>query len=102
MRKKLFLLAGAAVMFAGTTTAGQPMLLSDAQMDRVAAGTIGSATSLARALGNLDAQTVGLTLTSVDKVHGTSLAMGVSTASASSLLSPAMASSQSAAIARAP
>ena len=103
MRKKLLLLAGAAaVMLASAATAAQPVHLSDAQIDRVTAGAVGSATSLADALGNLDAQTVTLALTSADKLHGTSLATGLSAASASSLLSPAIASSRSAAIARAP
>ena len=103
MRNKLLLLAGAAtVMLASAAGAGQPMVLSDAQMDRVAAGAVGSAASLADALGNLDAQTVTLALSSTDSVHGTSLATGLSVASASSLLSPAIASSRSAVTARAP
>jgi hypothetical protein len=69
-------------------------------MDRVTAGAVGSATSLADASGNLGAQTLTLALGSADL--GSALATGLSTASASSLLSPAAATSKSAASARAP
>jgi hypothetical protein len=71
-------------------------------MDRVVAGAVGSASGVADALGNLEAQTVTFTLSSADALHGNALATGLSAASASSLLSPAAASSRSAAIARAP
>lgn len=53
-------------------------------------------------MGNLEAQTVTFALGSADSVTGSALATGLSTASASSLLSPAAATSKSAAIARAP
>ena len=44
MKQKLLLFASASVFaLAGTAVAGQPLKLSDAQMDRVAAGTVGSA-----------------------------------------------------------
>jgi hypothetical protein len=103
MKSKLLLLVGAFTFAsAGFTNAGQPLTLSDAQMDRVVAGAVGSAAGVADALGNLDAQTVTLTLSSADAVHGNALAMGLSAASASSLLSPAAASSRSVALARAP
>ena len=103
MKEKLLLFAGASMfVLAGTAVAGQPLRLSDAQMDRVVAGAVGSAVGLADALGNLQAQTVTLTLSSADSAHGNALAMGLSAASAASLLSPAVASSLSAAIARAP
>ena len=103
MKQSLFLFASAPILIlAGTVVAGQPLKLSNAQMDRVAAGAVGSAIGLADALGNLQAQTVGLTLGSADSAHGNALAMGLSAASASSLLSPAVASSLSAAIAKAP
>lgn len=102
--KAQFLPLAAAWMFAlvSPATAGQPLTLSDAQMDRVTAGAVGSATSLADAWGNLEAQTLTFTLGSVDSGTGSALATGLSTASASSLLSPAAASSKSSAIARAP
>jgi hypothetical protein len=59
MSNKVLLLASACSLALSTTAiAGQPMTLSDAQMDRVVAGAIGSATSLADALGNLQAQTL--------------------------------------------
>ena len=103
MNNKLLLSAGASTFaLAGAAIAGQPLTLSDAQMDRVSAGAVGSASSVADALGNLEAQTVTLTLSSADAVHGNALAMGLSAASASSLLSPAAASSRSVAVARAP
>ena len=101
-RKSLLLVSASVFAVAVNAAAGQPVRLSDAQMDRVVAGTAGSAIGLADALGNLDAQTVTLTLSSADAVHGTALAIGLSAASASSLLSPATASSRSAAVARAP
>jgi electron transfer flavoprotein alpha/beta subunit len=103
MKKKLLLLVGVSTLIlASAPIAGQPLSLSDAQMDRVAAGAVGSATGLADALGNLEAQTVTLTLGSADSAQGNALAMGLSAASASSLLAPAVARSRSAAIARAP
>ena len=103
MKKKLLLLVSVSTfILAGAPIAGQPLSLSDVQMDRVVAGAVGLATGLAGALGNLEAQTVTVTLGSADSAHGNALAMGLSAASASSLLSPAVASSRSAAIARAP
>jgi hypothetical protein len=103
MKSKLLLLVGASIFaLTDAAVAGQPLMLSDAQMDRVVAGAVGSATGLADAVGNLEAQTVTLTLSSADSVHGTALAIGLSAASASSLLSPAAASSGSVAVARAP
>ena len=103
MKNKVLLLASAwSFALAGTAIAGQPVALSDAQMDRVVAGGVGSASSLADALGNLQAQTLTFSLGSADSVNGTALAMGLSTASASSLLLPAVATSKSSAIARTP
>ena len=102
MKNKLLLLAGALFALAGAAIAGQPLTLSDAQLDRVVAGAVGSAVGAADALGNLQAQTVTLALSSADSAQGNALAMGLSAASASSLLSPAATSSRSAAIARAP
>jgi hypothetical protein len=103
MKNKLLLLAGASMFtLTGAAIAGQPVLLSDAQMDRVVSGAVGSATGVAEALGNLEAQTVTFALSSADSVHGNALATGLSSASASSLLSPAAAASRSTAIARAP
>jgi hypothetical protein len=103
MKNILLLLAGTSIFALASATAwGQPMILSDGQMDRVAAGAVGSATGLADALGNLEAQTVTLALGSADSGHGTALATGLSAASAASFLSPAAATSRSAAIARAP
>ena len=103
MKNKFLLLAGASIFaFASAAIAGQPVQLTDAQMDRVLAGGVASASGLAGALGNLQAQTLTFSLGSADSVNGTALAMGLSTASASSLLLPAVATSKSSAIARTP
>lgn len=103
MKTKFGLLAGASTFaFAAVAIAGQPVTLSDVQMDRVVAGAVASASGLADALGNLEAQTLTFSLGSADSVNGTALAMGLSTASASSLLLPAVAASKSSAIARTP
>lgn len=103
MKDKFLLLAGASIfVFANAAIAGQPVQLTDAQMDRVVAGGVASATGLADALGNLQAQTLTFSLGSADSVNGTALAMGLSAASASSLLLPAVATSKSSAIARTP
>jgi hypothetical protein len=103
MKTKFFVVAAVStLMLASAAIGGQPVPLSDAQMDRVAAGAVGSATSLADALGNLQADTVTLTLGSADSANRNAFAMALSAASASSLLSPAAASSRSSAIARAP
>jgi hypothetical protein len=67
MKNKLLLLAGAlSFALAGAAIAGQPLTLSDAQLDRVVAGAVGSAVGAADALGNLQAQTVTLALSSAD------------------------------------
>jgi hypothetical protein len=103
MRNKFILFAAVSTLAcAGTAIAGQPVRLTDAQMDRVVAGAVGSATGLAEALGNLEAQTLSFTLGDTDATQGTALAMGLSSASASSLLLPAVATSKSSAIARTP
>jgi|SRR6516162_2490358 hypothetical protein len=103
MKNKVLLLAFVGgFALSGTAIARQPMRLSDAQMDRVVAGAVSSAVGLAEALGNLEAQTLTFTLSSADAAHGTALALGLSSASASSLLVPAATSSRSSAVARAP
>jgi hypothetical protein len=103
MKNKFLLLASAwSFALSSNDIAGQPVALSDAQMDRVVAGAVGSATGLAEALGNLQAQTTTFSLGSADSVNRTALAIGLSTASASSLLLPAIATSKSSAIARTP
>jgi hypothetical protein len=105
MRGRFLRLITAAVLvsegISGAAIAGQPVTLSDVQMDRVVAGVVGSATGRAKAMGNLGAQSVTLTLSSADAAQKNSFAIGLSTASASSFRSPATASSQSATLARA-
>jgi len=76
MINKLFSLAtGAALLaLAGTAYAGQaspvgqPLPLSDKQMDRVTAGGVGIANAAAEALGELFADTVTQTSTNVSTV----------------------------------
>ena len=70
MISKLFsLAAGAALLaLAGTAYAGQPMALSDNQMDRVTAGATGIANAASVALGELFADTISQTSTNVSTV----------------------------------
>jgi hypothetical protein len=102
MKTKSLLLASAwTFVLASAANAGQPLALSDAQMDRVvAAGGIAAATGQAGALGNLDAQTLTLALSSADQ--SSALAFGLASAAASSSVVPAAATSKSSTIARAP
>jgi hypothetical protein len=63
-KKLLSMAAGAAVLaFAGSAYAGQPLPLSDKQMDGVTAGAIGLANAEALALGEVLADTVTHTST---------------------------------------
>jgi hypothetical protein len=83
----------------GPAIAGEVKFLTDAQLDRVAAGALGLATGMGSASGNLAAQALTFTLSTVDPLNQTVLATGLSTASAASLLAPAVATSGSSAIA---
>src|SRR5438270_781459 len=87
-------------------SAAAPLSLVDTANDREAVrltdGAVGSATSLADAWGNLEAQTVTFALGSADSGTGSALPTALSTASASLLLSPAAATSKSAAMTQAP
>ncbi len=90
------------LLFLSPATAGHYVVLTDAEMDRVAAGAAASAVSAADALGNLAAETVTFTLSAADAAHQSALAIGLSTATAASFLSPAVATSVSSVIARSP
>jgi len=91
------------LLFLSPATAGHyVVVLTDAEMDRVAAGAAASAVSAADALGNLAAETVTFTLSAADSAHQSALAIGLSTATAASFLSPAVATSVSSVIARSP
>ena len=61
--KFCFALAGALFMLASTANAGQPLVLSDHQMDGVTAGAAALSNSAAQAIGELDAITVAQTTT---------------------------------------
>jgi hypothetical protein len=62
--KFCFALAGATLfVLASTANAGQPLVLSDHQMDGVTAGAAALSTSVAQAIGELDAITVVQTTT---------------------------------------
>jgi hypothetical protein len=83
----------------GPAFAGEVKFLTDAQLDRVAAGALGLATGMGSASGNLAAQALTFTLSTVDPLNQTVLATGLSAASAASLFAPAVATSGSSAIA---
>jgi len=69
MHKFFSLVAGAALLaLAGTAYAGQPVPLSDNQMDGVTAGGVGIANAAALALGEVLADTVTQTSTNVSTV----------------------------------
>ncbi len=69
MHKLLSLVAGAALFaLAGTAHAGQPVPLSDNQMDGVTAGGVGIANAAALALGEVLADTATQTSTNVSTV----------------------------------
>jgi hypothetical protein len=87
-------------VFAGSASAGKAVILTDAQLDRVAAGAVASATGLADASGNLAAQTLTFTLSTVDPLQHAVVATGLSTASAASFMSPAAATATSSAFAQ--
>jgi len=80
MTNKLFsLVAGVALLaLAGTAHAGQPLQLSEHQMDRVTAGGAALADSAALALGEIAADTVTQTSTNVVTVSPGRIAVGLS------------------------
>ncbi len=79
MTNKLFsLVAGAALLaLAGTAHAGQPLQLSDHQMDGVTAGGAALANSAALALGEIATDTVTQTSTNVVTVSPGRIAVGL-------------------------
>jgi len=69
MSKFLSLLAGGALLaLASTAYAGQPLQLTPTQMDNVTAGATGIANGMALAIGDVFADTVTQTYTSVSTV----------------------------------
>jgi hypothetical protein len=82
-------LAGATLFaLASTAHAGQPLVLSDNQMNGVTAGAAALANASARAIGELDAITVGLTRTNTNiaaPLHS-ALAQSMAQAAAASVL----------------
>jgi hypothetical protein len=78
MTNKLFsLVAGAALLaLAGTANAGQPLQLSDNQMERVTAGGTGIADAAALALGEVLADTTTQTATNVQTATFPHIAVG--------------------------
>jgi hypothetical protein len=68
MTNKLFsLVAGAALLaLAGTANAGQPLQLSDRQMDGVTAGGVATANAASVAFGEVLSNTVSITSTNID------------------------------------
>jgi hypothetical protein len=88
MNKMLSLIAGGALLaLASTAYAGQPLQLSERQMDRVTAGGVGLANAAALALGDALADTA--TQISTNVMTGSpsiAISQGVSQALAASLL----------------
>jgi hypothetical protein len=70
MTNRLFsLMAGVALLaLAGTANAGQPLKLTNGQMDAVAAGSLALANAGALAFGELTADTLTQTATVINKV----------------------------------
>ena len=67
-RKLSSLLAGVAVLaLAGVAHAGEPLKLTNGQMDKVSAGSTAVANATAGALGELLADTLTATATSIDR-----------------------------------
>src|SRR5437868_14096057 len=66
----------------GAAVAGEVKFLTAAQLHRVAAGALASATGVGSASGNLPAQALTFTLSTVDPLTQTVLAPGLSPASA--------------------
>lgn len=72
------LVAGAALIaLAGTAQAGQPLQLSDHQMDKVTAGGVALANGAALALGEIATDTVTQTSTNVVTVSPGRIAVGL-------------------------
>ena len=92
--------ASSCVSVSGPAYSGEVKTLTDTELQRITAGAIGLATGVASGSGNLAAQSLTFTLSTVDPLHQTVLATGLSTASAASLLAPAVAVSGSSAIAQ--
>jgi hypothetical protein len=100
---KKLLIAGAAVFaLAGAANAGQPVTLTDAQMDHVSAG----ATALAAAQGiffaDLGATSMSSTSTLADAIHHIAASAAANTTAATSSFFQAFAQSQSASSAALP
>ena len=90
-----FLLAGAAlIVLAGVANAGQTVVLSDTQMDRVTAGTSAAATAVPGAVAMGDLFTFTQTASATNAVPDLSAFGGTSAkAAAGSSLFPALAAS---------
>jgi len=85
-RKLSSLLAGVAVLaLAGAAHAGEPLKLTNGQMDRVSAGSTAVANAAAGALGELLADTLTQTSTAIDRASPTGHQFVASVAQAQAL-----------------
>jgi hypothetical protein len=107
--KKVVMAVTAAGLFglASVAQAGEPMQLSDTQMDAVSAGATAGAIAAGLALGNLDTSTVSLTTAVADSIAQTAAATASNTSLALSvsggpILGGAVAASGSATVASLP
>ena len=82
MTKQVFsmIVGGALLVLAGNAYAGQPMSLSDGQMDGVTAGFTAISVTLNTAIGELGADTTSMTLTNVLPTAAEATATGISVA----------------------
>jgi hypothetical protein len=81
------LVAGAAMLaLAGVANAGEPVALSDSQMDTVSAGALALANAAALAIGNLGADTASATQTLADAANFVAIGQAASASAASSIL----------------
>jgi hypothetical protein len=81
---------------ASTADAGQPLALSDHQMDGVTAGAAALATVAGQAIGELDAITVGQTITKTNVTGPFNLALAKAMVTAAAASAQAISSSRAA------
>lgn len=94
MNRKLCCLLAGVVLIAltGAANAGQPMLLSDTQMDRITAGDMAFANVMAMAEGNIIASAQGV---AIGTVSAGTLALGMGLADAKAKSAGSQSSAQS-------
>ena len=96
MKMELFSALTAAMLFAlgNPADAGQPMVLSEHQMDDVTAGAAALATVTGHAIGDLDAITVGQTKTATNVANRFNFALAQAMVTAAAASAQAISSSR--------